>query len=68
MALPFFFLWQECITCANAASVYQVIYFASFASLLLFGTSATQMSMYALVPELAGDEHTNVELNAIGYT
>ncbi len=68
MALPYFFIWQECITCADAPSVYQMIYFASFTAVLLFGTSVTEISMYALIPELAADEHANIELNAIGYT
>ena len=64
-ALSLVFLWHKCITCSNSPSVYQTVYFASFAALCFTGTVTTQTAIYSLIPELASDEKTNVELNSI---
>ncbi len=60
-----FFIWHECITCYNTASIYQTVYFASFAVVSVCGATASLIVLYALIPELASDSNENVELNII---
>lgn len=60
----FFFLWHECITCEHSPSVYQTIYFSSFAALNISGAVGCIISLYALIPEVATDTADNVALNS----
>ncbi len=65
IAVSFAIIWHECISCGDTSSAYQTVYFASFAALTLIGTTTTQTAILALIPELATDEKTNVEINSI---
>ena len=66
-AISFFFIWHECITCTSAPPGYQALYFASFAVVFLFGWCAIVVAQLSLIPELAPDKQTIVQLNALRY-
>ena len=63
----FFFMWYECLGCSSAPASYKVLYYSSFAVVSQFGWSATQLGQISLIPELAPDKATQVELNSIRY-
>ncbi len=65
MALPFFFIWHTCIACDHTPSMYQTVYFISFAALSICGITGCQIALYSLIPELASERAVIVELNSI---
>ena len=68
IAGSFFFLWHECFYCNEAPGKYQAVYFASFGIVFVVGWAAISLPQLALVPELAPDKPTMVQLNALRYT
>ena len=67
MVLSFFFIWHNCITCADTPPPYQMIYFGSFSAIFLCGSAATQLSLTAMIPEIAPNENVSMELSVIWY-
>ena len=67
IAGSFFFLWHECINCSNISPKYQAVYFASFGIVFVVGWAAIGLPQLALIPELAPDKPTIVQLNALRY-
>lgn len=67
IAGSFFFLWYECIYCSHTAPTYQAVYFASFGIVFAVGWAAISLPQLALIPELAPDKPTMVQLNALRY-
>lgn len=65
IAGSFFFLWHECINCNKASPRYQAVYFGSFGIIFVVGWAAISLPQLALVPELAPDKPTMVQLNAL---
>ena len=65
IACSFFFLWYECIHCSGASPKYQAVYFAFFGVVFVVGWAAIGLPQLALIPELAPDTHTIVQLNAL---
>jgi len=68
IAASFFFLWHECIGCSNAPPDYQALYFASFGIVFVGGWAAITISQLSLIPELAPERHSVVQLNALRYS
>ena len=67
ISLSFFFLWHECIRCSDSAPKYQAIYFAFFGIVFVIGWAAIGLPQLALIPELAPDHHTTLQLNALRF-
>lgn len=63
--VSFFFMWHECFGCSNSPPAYQIIYFSSFGIVLSCGWSAVALAQISLIPELAPDKNTIVQLNAL---
>ncbi len=61
----FFFIWHDCLSCNSASTDYKVLYYSCFAIVFQFGWAATQLGQVSLIPELAPDKATQVELNSI---
>eukprot|EP00731_Ephydatia_muelleri_P033604 Em0033g20a len=67
MLCTFVFLWLDCLGCKNASGGYKVLYYSSLAIVVQFGWSGTQLAQLTLVPELATDKATRMQLNQIRY-
>lgn len=65
VASSFFFIWFDCIGCEGVEDTYKIVYYSSFAIVFQFGWASTQISQLALIPELAYNMPTKVELNSI---
>ena len=65
MLLTFVFLWIDCLGCENAPDGYKVLYYSSFAVVAQFGWSGMQLAQVTLIPELATDKTTRMQLNQI---
>ena len=63
--MTFFFMWHECFGCSNTPPAYQAVYFSSFGIVLSSGWSAVGLAQMTLIPELAQDKNTIVQLNAL---
>ena len=61
-AASFFFLWHDCFGCDPK---YHTLYYSLISVPFQFGYSAMQIAQLALVPELAPDKQSKVELNSI---
>ena len=67
MLLTFVFMWIDCLGCENAPVGYKVLYFSSIAIVVQVAYSGMQLAQLTLIPELAADKATRMQLNAIRY-
>lgn len=67
IALSFFFIWHQCFDCYKTPPDYQATYFASFGIVFVAGWSAIGIAQLSLIPELAPNKQTVVQLNALRY-
>ena len=66
IACSFFFIWYKCIYCENQEPGYKILYYTSWSCFFQLG-SAVQIAQLSLIPELAQDKSSKMELNIIRF-
>ncbi|KAK3759213.1 hypothetical protein RRG08_054934 [Elysia crispata] len=61
----FVFLFSQCITCSNAPSVAQFVYYTPFVVIFQFGWAATQISHLSYSSDITPYKHERVTLQSV---